>query len=667
MANFWAGVGQGFSGGFKTGWETAAERDKLEEAAKREKDKLIASITASRTAAKSYGGDIGGAIPKSFGKDTGEIIPSPFSDTDEELAPPTVDQRLSKLGDASMKDLYAIEAGSKFAVDALRKNKEKTDQRNEDEDKNNAAIFGNLLTGTIDFSKMHPSLIELYDNNPERMNNLKFFVGDYTAKATGATKTNMVRNKEAVDFLIASIDQITGTAPTDLSGLTDTEIGYYYSDAGVDHLTKTKEALDGFQARYNRVPSYDPLNVPSLEAAVSDVAANQQILNSGEYEGKPLNKNQIKQLEEAIQEGRRRVASIKAASTYNLSMINRDIKLYDEAEDKKEFVERKRFTDARNDRNSFLELYTVRPFETAILPNGNPLYEEIYFNRRNYAGEEYLELKPEFRSWLSTFRETIPSFTKKGVPLDDDRYTGVSRSILYLPPTFEVGASAPAEVSGGVPEDVPPDKELFGKQGYSVENPKMISKLQKMEREKVLNRFGFKADGTRIEDTAPLPAVIEDARNIKGAASEPSIKSMITPEPKQPVVEEIEEKVEEEPLIPSLPIPSLPIPQEPSPFEADISDDTESIVRDIKTTEPKVAEEIEVETEEAVPEAPPEISDIYTLARSADDPASKKIISDSVSKLTEDEVRAFRDAFKSKNEDEVIRILNLGYLRLKGK
>jgi len=647
MANFWAGVGQGFSGGFKTGWETAAERDKLEEAAKREKDKLIASITASRTAAKSYGGDIEGAIPKSFG-----------INTDEELAPPTVDQRLSNLSSASMKDLYTIDAGSKFVVDSLKKDKEKTDQRNEDEDKNNSAIYTDPLTGMVNYSKMPPSVRKLYESNPKRKSNLDFYSGNLFAELTTARKESIAENVDAADSLMGMIGTRTGEI-IDITKLPEKTQNYFYSDLGVKNLSGLLGALDGYTARYGRPPTYNPLNVPALENATNDVANNQKILSSGEFNGKPLNENQKEQLKEAIKNGRRRIAFIEAQSSYSLSRINRDIKLYDEAEDKKGFVEKKRFTDAGNDTNSFLEKYTVRPFETAILPNGNPLYEEIYFNRRKYGDEEYLELKPVFRSWLSTFRETIPSFTKEGVPLDKDRYTGVDRSILYLPPTFEVGASAPAEVSGGVPEDVPPDKELFGKQGYSVENPNMISKLQRMEREKVLNRFGFKADGTRMEDTAPLPAVIEDARNIKGAASGPSRKSMITPEPKQPVVEE---KVEEEPLI-----PPLPTPQEPSPFETDISDDTESIVRDIKTTEPKVVEEIKVEAEEVVPEAPPEISDIYALARSADDPASKEIIQNSVSKLTEDEVRAFRDAFKSKNEDEVIRILNLGYLRLKGK
>ena len=633
MANFWAGVGQGFSGGFKTGWETAAEQDKLEEAAKREKDKLIASITASRTAAKSYGGDIGEAIPKSFG-----------INTDEELAPPTVDQRLSKLNSASMKDLYTIDAGSKFVVDSLKKDKEKTDQRNEDEDKNNSAIYTDPTTGMVNYSKMPPSVRKLYESNPKSKSNLNFYSGNLFAELTKARKESIAENVDAADSLMAIIGTRTGEI-IDITKLPEKTQNYFYSPLGVKNLSGLLGALDGYTARYGRPPTYNPLNIPALENATNDVANNQQILSSGEFNGKPLNENQKEQLKEAIKNGRRRIAFIEAQSAYNLSMINQDIKKYDEAKDKKEFVERKRFTDARNDRNSFLELYTVRPFETAILPNGNALYEEIYFNRRNYSGEDYLELKPEFRSWLSTFKETIPSFTKEGVPLDKDRYTGVDRSILYLPDIFEVGASDPAKVSGGVPEIVPPNKELFGKQGYSVENPKMISKLQRMIREKVLNRYGFNADGTRMEDTAPLPAVIEDTRNIKGAASGPSRKSMITSEPKQPVVEE---KVEEEPLAPSPP----PTIEEPLPPD---------------TTKPNTVEEIEVETEEAVPEAPPEISDIYTLARSADDPASKKIISDSVSKLTEDEARAFRDAFKSKNEDEVIRILNLGYLRLKGK
>jgi len=623
MANFWAGVGQGFSGGFKTGWETAAERDKLEEAAKREKDKLIANITAKGREIKALGGD-------PYKELTGApefIWQKPFS----EIAS-------SQPDDAQL----AFDAGSKGVVEKLKLEREKQKEH---------------------FEGLGSDLVSLITGEVEMPEGLTSQQQDWVEKGASnrfRTATQDIENERASNYNTASsmfneIHRITGQAKPDISNLDHQDLYYWTSNDGVKQLQLIRDTVYDYVQVMGEIPEGN-FSVNKISETKNALDINRNALADLKQKGFSNDSEEYQKIIRANTELRKELGLQESERTFNIPAMNRKIeKRLNDIENNAEYEKRDfniNKAEAQKRTDKFMELYVPRDHENIEVPlvsgekDGKKvkLWKQVYFERKFYPEDDkkwYWDVKDTFRSFNNEYRDIIPSdiVHKSGkTTLMVVNPASVRRSVIYRrKPVLEQGEGGETPLKPVVDPSSKDakDPKLVGDLKRPSENPDEITPAQKAEREEVWAEYGFNPDGTRKEDTAPLPAVIED--------------------------KEIEEKVEEKPFIPpSLPTPELEAP-EVNPF-SDSSPQTKSV------DEGEILSDIERYPESLPkPFGPEERKDsIIGIAERArlGDKLAEETLRNAVSELTEKENVQLR---KARSPEDQLRIIEIGLKRFKDK
>ena len=125
-----------------------------------------------------------------------------------------------------------------------------------------------------------------------------------------------------------------------------------------------------------------------------------------------------------------------------------------------------------------------------------------------------MDVKPEFKKWLTTYKETIPQFLGGGTVITLNQ-AGAERSILYLP---DQKKAPPKQLPGGRVEKPPPAEQRVGQPGleaFWVESPTILGGPPQHERDRVrlLHRIG--PDGNIEAPVEPEPKLLEPGGNLK--------------------------------------------------------------------------------------------------------------------------------------------------------
>ena len=472
------------------------ERDRIEREAKEQHEKSVIEAIAAGMQVEALGGDPRRLIPSSV-----EIKPDPYVLEDgaqtASLKPRSYQDIIEGLDNA---ELQALKQSSPAIIQSIKDERDKRLNQQDFEDRTNALSAFNPTTGTINLNRLPEGSRSIYENSPDRFKNLKSHANVFGADLLETQKKQIATNAPNVGRLLGRMGRVDG-ADYSFDRLPDRLQLALTSDQGMKHLQDVVEAGEEYKAIFGKSPQNFGVNTDAIRHYEDKIRNMSEELESGvdARTGLPLTNKRRAEIEADIAFDKRSIETEKETTLYTLYDLKRRIAQYDQSEDKKDFVQRSNFGSAKDDKEQFDKLYQPFGLENQYVeiidgPNKGlqvPLYEEIYFNRKKYGDEEYLELKPIFRPWLQTFRESTPAQISDG-KIANPTYVGTERSVLYLPQQIFIPADKDVSFStgvGGALKGAGPRAEMVRGSGLYEENPDQISDLQKREREKIMRKY----------------------------------------------------------------------------------------------------------------------------------------------------------------------------------
>ena len=512
MADFWGGFGKGFAPAFEKAWESAEEKEeaerKLQQEAAKSKNINMANALKAFEQVTQAGGD-----PKSL---------LPLGTVLEEGGLPS-----DWVKSASEADLLAVSSKATPIVSELQRVRTQREATEKQGDMNLGAAWTNAF-GVLEIPEKEK---KNYPEGSRRRENLYLGSSDLTGRLSEKTKQDLAYNSSGAETMLQQIDRLTfGAKHTPIVDMDAQNQAYYTSERGMKEIEGVLKKIQEYHYHFKEAPSFDVAllaNQADLRVKIRD---NQEALKD---------ESMTDEVRATVQNGLRdlnkELSTIEYQTQFNLTKLTEEINEFKKAklaeEDMDEWVWKSKQPKASARVADFRKLIQPTMFENGkgehqiIVGEGDKkgnLYDKTYFTEVKLPGSDrsFLDVKPEFRSWLSTYTETIPQFF--GLGADRKEYhtmnpTGVPRAMIYYPPPTEITKTTlpdgkikapgkPAETFG------PRDLKTFWK-----ERPEMLG-AGKMEREKVRALYGIGPDGNIEVPAAPAPAppkVFEEKGDLK--------------------------------------------------------------------------------------------------------------------------------------------------------
>ena len=512
MADFWGGFGKGFAPAFEKAWESAEEKEeaerKLQQEAAKSKNINMANALKAFEQVTQAGGD-----PKSL---------LPLGTVLEEGGLPS-----DWVKSASEADLLAVSSKATPIVSELQRVRTQREATEKQGDMNLGAAWTNAFA-VLEIPEKEK---KNYPEGSRRRENLYLGSSDLTGRLSEKTKQDLAYNSSGAETMLQQIDRLTfGAKHTPIVDMDAQNQAYYTSERGMKEIEGVLKKIQEYHYHFKEAPSFDVAllaNQADLRVKIRD---NQEALKD---------ESMTDEVRATVQNGLRdlnkELSTIEYQTQFNLTKLTEEINEFKKAklaeEDMDEWVWKSKQPKASARVADFRKLIQPTMFENGkgehqiIVGEGDKkgnLYDKTYFTEVKLPGSDrsFLDVKPEFRSWLSTYTETIPQFF--GLGADRKEYhtmnpTGVPRAMIYYPPPTEITKTTlpdgkikapgkPAETFG------PRDLKTFWK-----ERPEMLG-AGKMEREKVRALYGIGPDGNIEVPAAPAPAppkVFEEKGDLK--------------------------------------------------------------------------------------------------------------------------------------------------------
>lgn len=470
MANFWGGFGQGFSGGFETGWTQAARRRELREAAQKEKDALAAEIIALQTAAKRYGGDLGDTVPQSLTDrtmDKGDIIKDPYTDTDLMLSDPTVQQMLPH---AKRKELLAMKASGKVATEFMKLDSKKLEE------------LGARLANPAKNFEVPPAILSNYSKKQQTFINRG--ANSARDKTYAPFLAQVAANK--MESIQAQFDlgRFTGNPVSEketrkfFEDLPQNEQILWMSDKALEASKKRRDILAEYNSNFGE-PFVQPYSniakAASLQLQVAKTMERMSEVEEGSDEYSRLDRN-LKQNKVDLSK-----AMNKAHVNYKeVESLNKAFdKLSEKGDAQKKLVWDTKARAAIARVEEFKQLIDPESFkggEEGSFDDPKSLYRTTYFKevKDPDTGEGYTDVNPAFYPWLNKFNINVPPPTAAGLQTVINIGTGGRQeSIVYMP---EGVATDPKEQK-------PPEGEVEDSETVLFKRERRLSNMTKAQRD----------------------------------------------------------------------------------------------------------------------------------------------------------------------------------------
>ena len=532
MPSFGAGVAQTFGPALKAAQERKrlgelqeakdkTAQEKLDRELEKAKDENMAAALAAVQRIKEQGGDPKSLLPFGVTLGEGELM----SDWIKK-AP-----RAALLGAAAKAEPMVKKLEFERDKEIERRKHERT-QREASEARQDV-MRGQKWTDPRDGTlKIPENMRDIYQPGSLRHRNLVTASGDYSI-ALKKPKDDLW-NERAGDAqeLLSEIQIMSGSYIMPWDDMTRKQQDNWVSEHGFNQLEAHRTALGGYIERFGEPPTYDIMLGEEKVKLEAEIAENQRVINEGSQVPAVLNivKRETFKL-------RRRLSVLHAKTTNNVASLEMKNKAFDDAlkgdKDKRVVIWEAGKAASTKAVNDFNRLIKAQEFkngknERNILvgkPNEegeqDTLWQRTYFRKVHLKGEDgkntehfYVDVKPEFKKWLTTYKETIPQFLGGGTVITLNQ-AGAERSILYLP---DQKKAPPKQLPGGRVEKPPPAEQRVGQPGleaFWVESPTILGGPPQHERDRVrlLHRIG--PDGNIEAPVEPEPKLLEPGGNLK--------------------------------------------------------------------------------------------------------------------------------------------------------
>ena len=437
MANFWGGFGQGFSGGFETGWTQAARRRELREAAQKEKDALAAEVIALQTAAKRYGGDLGDIVPQSLTDRTmglkhklgyeGDIIKAPYTDTDLMLSDPTVQQMLPH---AERKELLAMKASGKASTESMKLDSKRLEE-----------LGASLANPAKDFG-VPPAILSNYSKKQQEFINRG--ANSARDKAYAPFLAQAAANKMESIQVQFDLGRYTGNPVSEkdvgqfLENLPQNEQILWMSDKNLEELKKRRDVLAEYNSNFKEpfvLPYSNIAKAASLQLQVAKTMEKMSEVKKGSDEYSRLDKKLEQDKIDLSKSMNKTYVNYKEIESLNKAFD----KLSEKGDAQKKLVWDTKARAAIARVEEFKKLIDSDVFEggeEGSFDDRESLYRTTYFKevKDPDTGEGYTDVNPAFYPWLNTFNVRVPSPPAAGLgPVINIGTGGRQESIVYLP------------------------------------------------------------------------------------------------------------------------------------------------------------------------------------------------------------------------------------------
>jgi len=517
MADFWGGFGKGFAPSFEKAWESGAKRrekkGEVERLAKAARTKSAAAAIKAVTAIKQLGGDPKTLLP--FGTDLkeGELM----SDW---------------VKDAPNADLLSAAAKATPIVEKLKYDRTRRETANAAQDVTRGQAWTDAF-GLLTIPEEHK---KDYPKGSLRHDRVVSASGDYTLELSKPSALALRGNAGPANAMLQQIGELTYGAPMpSVAEMTPKSQAYYTSERGMKELEGTVSKIQEYHYYFKKPPSSDVSNFKVRDDLTKKIKKNQENLKKDLLlpvgAEKKLTDKEREDVQMATRELRKELAAVTAKTQFNIINLTAEIEDFKKAkeadEDMDEWVWKAEQGKALTRVADFRNLIQPVVFDNGkgehqiIVGEGDNegnLYDKTYFEKVPLPGSKdqfFLDVKPEFRQWLSTYTETIPQFF--GLGEDRKEYhtmnpTGIKRSMIYYPPPKEItkptlpdgGLAGPGKLPGSFG---PRDLKTFWN-----ERPEMLG-MGKMEREKSRALYRVGPDGN-IEALAD-PKVFKPGGDLK--------------------------------------------------------------------------------------------------------------------------------------------------------
>ena len=506
MADFWGGFGKGFAPAFEKAWDSAGEeeeaRRKLERELKKSKNINMANALKAFEQVGQAGGDPTAILPQGAVMGEGKT-PSDW------------------VKSASEADLLAVEKRATPIVKELQRVRTQSEAREKEGDRR----LGEAWTNAFGVMEIPEDQRKNFPEGSRRRENLYLGSSDLTGRLTEKTKQDLAYNSGPAEEMLQQIDRLTyGAKHTPVVDMDAQKQAYYTSERGMKEVEGILNKIQEYHYHFKEPPSFDVALLATQSDLRVKIRDNQEALKD-----KTMGNATREIVQNATRQLRKELSIVEGQTEFNLMGLTEEINAFKKAKEDKEDMDVWKWKSKQPKASA-----RVADFRNLIQPNkfdngksehqiivgegddrGN-LYDKTYFEKIALLGSKdqfYLDVKPEFRSWLTTYTETIPQFF--GLGEDRKEYhamqpTGAKRAIIYYPPPKKI--TTPTLPEGKIAEPGPPP-ETWGPRDLKTfwkERPEMLG-MGKMEREKVRAFYDVGPDGD-IEDT---PKVFKETPDLK--------------------------------------------------------------------------------------------------------------------------------------------------------
>lgn len=530
MADFWGGFGKGFAPAFEKAWESSekrrSEQRKLQREAAKSKNINMANALKAFEQVTQAGGDPDSLLPTGAFMGKG-MVPADW------------------VKSASEADLLSVSGKATPIVSELQRVRTQREVADTAQDSSRAKKWTDVLTGNLNIPE---EMKETYPEGGLRRDRLVAASEDFTSTLSKSSQERLAERAEPADKLRKEIELYSGSPIRSFYDLTPQEQAFEATDRGFERMHKLRDALSGYIDRYKAPLTTDPLKVVEKSHLKESIAKNQSKIKEG-----GLSDAQLAKAQKDTRGLRIRLASLEGETTFTVEKLERAIASYDDKEAKGEDMAKAVWDVGRTQATK-----NIKEFERLIRPhkfsngktedeiwfgegdNRESLYEKTYFKKvylTNPDGSKnesasYMDVKPSFMPWLTTWKTTIPQFygDKEFIAMNP---SGAERSILYLPEQFDT----PDDEDPGVGEDVdvaPEKGVVVGVPGYRDfwKEREHVSELGRKERERTRGKYNVGPDGNIEVPAAPAPApqkVFEETGDLRSVPRREERESVLAP------------------------------------------------------------------------------------------------------------------------------------------